>query len=561
VRERPPAPRIVEAGDAALMLEVGEGIEEAVNARAIAIAALMRRHQIPGVRDVVSTFRSVVVYFDPLATDVGAVAGALHDADDAPVPEPEGNRIEVPAVYGGEAGPVARFARGSPQSVIDRHASGTYRVFMLGFLPGFAYMASVDEAIAAPRRATPRLRVAPGSVGIAGRQTGIYPQESPGGWQIIGRTPLAVFDPERTPPALFAPGDLVRFVPIAVSEVSNPNSANPTSQRAPAAADARRDSGVGHRDLAATRSITIIRPGLLTTVQDSGRWGHQDRGVPVSGAMDLVSHRLANALVGNPPDAATLEATMVGPEVRIDHDATMAVSGADLRATVNGSDVPMHVPLSCRAGSVLRFGERRTGARAYVAFDGGLAVAPALGSRATHVRSRLGGVAGRALWAGDRIPLGPPAGPPVRRRPPDGAEPRTTGGARLRILPGPQADHFSTDALDVLQRVRFTISSQSDRMGYRLTGDATLLRAIGSEMVSDAAFLGGVQIPPSGAPILLMADRQTTGGYPQIAIVITADVPVAAQLAPGDWVEFTVCTRRDAMAALVAQEGRLLALR
>jgi biotin-dependent carboxylase-like uncharacterized protein len=196
-----------------------------------------------------------------------------------------------------------------------------------------------------------------------------------------------------------------------------------------------------------------------------------------------------------------------------------------------------------------------------VAFDGGLAVAPALGSRATHVRSRLGGVAGRALWAGDRIPLGLPAGSPVRRRPADGAAPRTTGGARLRILPGPQADHFSTDALDVLQRVRFTISSQSDRMGYRLTGDATLLRAIGPEMVSDAAFLGGVQIPPSGAPILLMADRQTTGGYPQIAIVITADVPVAAQLAPGDWVEFTMCTRRDAMAALVAQEGRLLALR
>jgi biotin-dependent carboxylase-like uncharacterized protein len=408
-------------------------------------------------------------------------------------------------------------------------------------------MASVDEVIAAPRRATPRLRVAPGSVGIAGRQTGIYPQESPGGWQIIGRTPLAVFDPERTPPALFAPGDLVRFVPIPVSEVSTPNSANPNAQRAPAAADAR--------------SITILRPGLLTTLQDSGRWGHQDRGVPVSGAMDLVSHRLANALVGNPPDAATLEATMVGPEVRIDHDATMAVSGADLRATVNGSDAPMHAPLSCRAGSVLRFGERRTGARAYVAFDGGLAVAPALGSRATHVRSRLGGVAGRALWAGDRIPLGLPAGSPVRRRPADGAAPRTTGGARLRILPGPQADHFSTDALDVLQRVRFTISSQSDRMGYRLTGDATLLRAIGPEMVSDAAFLGGVQIPPSGAPILLMADRQTTGGYPQIAIVITADVPVAAQLAPGDWVEFTVCTRRDAMAALVAQEGRLLALR
>jgi antagonist of KipI len=136
-----------------------------------------------------------------------------------------------------------------------------------------------------------------------------------------------------------------------------------------------------------------------------------------------------------------------------------------------------------------------------------------------------------------------------------------TGGARLRILPGPQAEHFAPSALDVLQHTRYTVSSDSDRMGYRLTGGARVASTVGGGMVSDAAFVGGVQIPPSGDPILLMADRPTTGGYPQIAVVISADLSAAAQLGAGDWVEFEMCSRSDAIAALVAQEGRILAVR
>jgi len=215
--------------------------------------------------------------------------------------------------------------------------------------------------------------------------------------------------------------------------------------------------------------------------------------------------------------------------------------------------------VGCRGGSVLRFGVRRTGARAYVAFDGGIAVPPRLGSRSTHVLSRLGGLSGRALAAGDRLSLGDPrAAPPSR--PVD--LPRVPGerGARVRVLPGPQEDEFFTaDALDELQRVRFQVGGQSDRMGYRLTGGA-LPRVAGREMISDATFTGGLQVPPSGEPILLMADRQTTGGYPQVATVISADLPQVAQLAPGDWIAFQVCTRAEALAALVAQEGKLLAL-
>ena len=583
------AVRIREVGDSALLLDVGAThasplhetqalltagpIDANVNARAIAIARSVRQRAIAGVRDVVPTFRSVAVFFDPLATDVAAVAAALHEEADAAPVDPSGRIIEVPVVYGGDAGPdlahVAAFAGCGPEEVIGRHASRTYRVCMLGFLPGFAYMASVDDTIAVPRRATPRLRVPAGSVGIAGRQTGIYPRDSPGGWQIIGQTALSLFDPDNRPPALLAPGDHVRFVPTSGDVVSG-FSRTQVRLKAETTYDP------------ASRSVTVLHPGFLTTVQDSGRWGYQDLGVPVSGPMDQAAHRLVNAVVGNPTDAATLEATWLGPELRMEQETRIAVAGGDLGATLDGADVPLHTPVLCRAGSILRFGVRRSGARAYVAFDEGIAVPPVLGSRATHVVSGLGGMGGRALKAGDRIPLGSPlADLKVRPYISTGAGPsrvveadlhpsvvvgadlqvRPAGGARLRVLPGPQAEYVAPSALETLQRTRYTISPQSDRMGYRLAGGAPLAYGTGGDMVSDAAFVGGVQLPPSGDPILLMADRQTSGGYPQLAVVITADLGVAGQLGPGDWVEFVVCSRADAVAALIAMEGQLLAVR
>jgi antagonist of KipI len=274
--------------------------------------------------------------------------------------------------------------------------------------------------------------------------------------------------------------------------------------------------------------------------------------------MDRLSHRVANALVGNEQTAALLEATLMGPEIRIENGAVIAVTGADLSAHLDADEVPLHRPIKCRPGAVLRFGERRSGARAYIAFGGGINVPPVLGSRATHTYCGLGGVDGRAIAAGDRLALGDERvasqwraiSTPTRI---------VSGGARVRVMPGPQLDFFAPEALDLLQRMRFTVSPQSDRMGYRLTG-ATIPRLEGREMISDATFAGALQVPPSGDPILLMSDRQTSGGYPQIATVITADLPIAGQLAPGDWIEFEVCTRSQAMAALIAQEGAILAL-
>jgi KipI family sensor histidine kinase inhibitor len=541
--------RFRDAGDSALLLEWDEVIDPRVNGQAIAVAAAVRDARLPGVRDVVSTYRSVAVFFDPLSADPQLLRDALTRLRVTPLDAVRGHEIEVPVTYGGETGPdlpvVAEWAGLSTGEVARRHANVEYRVFMLGFLPGFGYLGSVDDRIAAPRRDTPRLRVPTGSVGIAGKQSGIYPRASPGGWQIVGWSPIRMFDPDRVPSAVLAPGDVVRFVPMT-SEYAASEAAARTSEARAVATPSIEPSA---------RAVTVVRPGLFTTIQDRGRWGHQGSGVSVSGAIDVLSHRIANILVGNPDDAATLEVTIAGPELRVEQASRIAVTGADLQATIDGIPAPPGSTAVCRPGSVLRFGERKAGARAYVAFDGGVDVAPLLGSRATHVGAALGGLEGRALAAGDRLPLGTPMTTPASRTM-GPKTPKPAGGARLRVLPGPQDDFFAEPAFAVLERTRFTVTPHSNRMGYRLSG-GVLPRLPNREMISDAAFMGAIQVPASGEPFLLMSDRQTTGGYPQMAIVITADLPLAGQLAPGDWIEFSLCTRAEAIAALRDQEAML----
>jgi antagonist of KipI len=304
----------------------------------------------------------------------------------------------------------------------------------------------------------------------------------------------------------------------------------------------------------ARRAVRIVRAGLMTTVQDLGRLGLQSRGVPPAGPMDPASHRLANVLVGNRPDAATLEVTLLGPEILFTCDARVAVCGAEFTVTAGGTPVPRNTAVDVKSGVALRFGPRARGARAYLAIDGGLAVAPVLGSRATHVVSRMGGVDGRRLQDGDEIVLGDR---PMRRTAPRAtAVDLPSGGAVLRVLMGPHTQAFSESAVGTFVEATFAVANESDRMAYRLNGPQIVSSA--GEMISDVLPTGGIQVPGSGQPILLMADRATTGGYPIIATVITADLPVAGQLAPGDWIRFSPCTRAQAMTALIARERGLM---
>jgi antagonist of KipI len=301
-------------------------------------------------------------------------------------------------------------------------------------------------------------------------------------------------------------------------------------------------------------ALIVVRPGMLTTVQDLGRWGWQDRGVPVAGPMDAYSHRLANVLLGNPDDAAALEVTLIGPELKADEDTVCVVTGARFDATVNGQAADVSRPFVVAAGQRVRFEARHAGARATLAVRGGFSLPAVFGSRATSVVSRMGPFGGRPLLAGDVLPVGRQTirqGASIGR--PLGMP---DGGAHVRIIRGPHDARFTSAALDTLLASRFTVSPQSNRMGYRLEGPG-LRHAAGADILSDATPIGSLQVPASGQPILLMADRQTTGGYPRIGTVITADVSIAGQLAPGDWIAFTECTRAEALAALREQEAAL----
>jgi antagonist of KipI len=303
-------------------------------------------------------------------------------------------------------------------------------------------------------------------------------------------------------------------------------------------------------------ALTVVKPGMLTTVQDLGRRGYQSVGVPVSGPMDWYSHRLANLVVGNDPMAAALEITLMGPELLAGGAVTCAIAGADIEVAVDGRAVERHVRFDVPSGGRIRFGAHRRGTRLSLAVRGGFDVPPTLGSRSTHLVSRMGPFGGRALRAGDVLPVGSMSvagsdstsvGKPLEM-------PR--GGARVRIVPAVHRDRFTEDAWAALTQAQFTVTPQSNRMGYRLDGPA-LAHVASADILSEAVPAGVIQVPGSGQPILLLAERATTGGYATIANVITADLPIAGQLAPGDWIAFEAVTHAEALDALRARDADL----
>jgi len=281
--------------------------------------------------------------------------------------------------------------------------------------------------------------------------------------------------------------------------------------------------------------IEVEEPGLLTTVQDRGRRGHRRHGVSAAGALDWPALAGANRALGNPQDAAGLECTVAGPGLRFRASVAFAIAGADLGAVLERNDLgPWSVPLGtrvlARAGSVLSFGGRRSGCRAYIAFAGGLEVASVLGSRATDLAGGFGGLDGRALRAGDLLGVGPaPAGSGATEWP--GAI--AASSVHARVILGPQAEPFDGAALERFLNEEWSVGAASDRAGLRLEGRALPRRGSG-EIVSDAMLPGCIQIPPDGHPIVMLADAPTTGGYPKIATVLSADLPSLAQLVPGE---------------------------
>ncbi len=305
-------------------------------------------------------------------------------------------------------------------------------------------------------------------------------------------------------------------------------------------------------------ALEILEPGPLTTIQDLGRHGYQRLGIPPSGAMDPFALRAANALVMNPPEAAGLEMTLQGPRVLFTEGCAIAITGADLGPRLDGRELENWRLHLVPPGALLEFTGRRSGARAYLAVSGGIAVEPWLGSRSTYLIASVGGLEGRALRAGDRLPTGSgdfsvawPGVPPDRR-------PRYSSEPTIRVVLGPHANRFTREGIDTFLSGSYQITPASNRQGYRLEGPR-ISHSRGPDLISCGTSLGGVQVPGNGQPILLMADHQTTGGYTMIATVIQADIPLVAQCLPGESLRFRAVDLEEARNALREQREGLRA--
>jgi len=311
------------------------------------------------------------------------------------------------------------------------------------------------------------------------------------------------------------------------------------------------------------KDIVIVSPGLYTTIQDRGRRGYQEYGMPVAGAMDDFSLRTANILVGNGEYEAVLEATMNGPEIAFNTDAVAAITGANMVPKVNGRIVPMWRSIRLSGGDVLSFETAREGARAYIAFAGGLDIPLVMGSRSTFVRGGIGGFEGRKLMNGDEMNLrdrNVSIQQLINRAIPLQYIPEYRQDCLIRAVPGPQDDYFTRGSLESFFKSEYQMSNEADRMGYRLSGPA-LEHKYGADIISDGISLGSIQIPGHGMPIVMLADRQTTGGYPKIATVISSDIPLMAQLKPGDRVSFERVDIREAHRILKEYESRIGAIK
>ncbi|GAA1337473.1 5-oxoprolinase/urea amidolyase family protein [Arthrobacter roseus] len=532
-------PSIRWAGTRAFLVEL-----DALDA-VLSLHAQLLEHPLPGQRDVLAAAETVLLRFE---TRVSALAGhaAVEHLDFAEPVDVAGRTVTIEVVYDGEdLAEVGKLTGLGPDGVVEAHTAQTWTAAFGGFAPGFAYLHGENNVLDVPRRDTPRTAVPAGSVALAGHFSAVYPGKSPGGWQLIGRTSARMWELGRDEPALVRPGDSVRFVAVAeLTQQADDDDA--ASGDAPAVAPAR--------------ALEVVAPGMQSLIQDLGRPGYGDLGVSASGALDVPAARQANRLVGNSPTDAVIETVFGGLVMRARGDVVVALAGAETPTSVSGArgthTAPMRSPFALLDGETLTLETPVEGLRTYLGVRGGLSLPKILGSRSTDT---LSGVGPAPLSAGTMLPIGRVEASHIVGHP----EPTTQkpladdGAAILRITTGPRADWFDRDALQTLTGSGWAASAESNRVGVRLTldGVAPLQRTREGELASEGAVAGALQVPPSGLPVLFLADHPVTGGYPVIAVVVPEDLPVAAQLAPGAAIRFVVVDP-DTLQPELMQGGR-----
>ena len=522
-------------GDAALLIDADAAAAPTGADSPARLAAGVTAARLHGVTDVIPGARTVLVITEPGSWDLNELARVIAGL---PLPDaPAGSDLvtELPVVYDGpDLLDVAELTGMPVAEVIARHQDAQYTVGWLGFAPGFGYLTGLDPALrGVPRLASPRLSVPAGSVAIAGGLAAVYPRASPGGWRLLGRTSVRLWDPDREPPSLLVPGQRVRFRAVAAAKLATASRPPPDQASGPPP---------GHSPRVGTSSLEVIRPGPLATIQDLGRPGLGRLGVPPSGAADAASLRLANALAGNPASAAGIELTAGRATFRCVGGARLAVTGAPAQVTIAAGtgqpvrEIAFGIAFSAPNGSLIGIGAPATGLRTYLAVAGGIDVPAVLGSRSSDLLSGLGG---GPLRPGIVLPIGPPAVTEAATATARTVLPISGVTAGLRLVPGPRLDWFGPDSLAILCGAPYAVTVASNRCGLRLEGPV-LPRASAAELASEGVVTGALQVPHNGQPILLLTDHPTVGGYPVIATVVSADIGLVAQLRPGQLIRFRI---------------------
>lgn len=488
----------------------------------LALFASLQADPIDGIAEMVPAARTLMIRFRSEKVSSSDLAAGIATRDLSAKIAPSEHLVEIPVRYDGEdLGDVADLTGLSVEEVIRRHTESEFTVAFCGFAPGFGYLVGGDTALHVPRRKSPRTRIPAGSVALAGAFSGVYPQASPGGWQIIGTTPVKMWDIDRDPGALFQPGYRVRFFDMAKGgrTISIPEPAART-ERVVAAGDPQ---------------FKVLAAPMPAVFQDLGRFGQTGQGVSASGALDRGAFNAVNRIVGNPANTPALELTLGGFSFESNARAVIGLAGAPCPVTVRDAagrnqDFQVWQPIALEPGDVVTIGPPKTGMRIYLAVRGGFDVAPVLGSAATDTLAVVGPepvTAGAVLaLKGRKDGLASVSTDEI----PAFAAPSAGDVVTLDVVLGPRTDWFTEKGLETLTSQLWQVTPQSSRVGIRLAGDVPLERRDSAELPSEGTATGAIQVPHSGQPVLFLADHPLTGGYPVIGAVAEYHLDLAGQI-------------------------------
>ena len=548
--------------------------------------------------EIIPAARTLLVTFDPLLADETTLETKIAGLKLEKGQQKSGKLVEIPVVYDGEdLEDVATLLKIDREEVIRRHTESHYQVAFCGFAPGFAYLTGGDPLFNVPRRASPRKSIPAGSVALAGKFGGVYPQPSPGGWQLIGRTDVKMFDLDRDPPSLLKPGDRVHFVDVTKDYSARSNgttsfSFSPNEKAGKSVPD--RSGSKALKNGAATKAIEqnekagLAKTGdeteasgsakaagngkagshdnagifvpeksltpeedavfkLLTTLmpvtfQDRGRLLQSSQGLSPSGALDQKAMANANRLVGNPREQPVLEFTYGNTRIKALQPSVVAFTGANLPITVKSTKGTVFVfekntPLSIDEGDEIILGQPLAGFRSYMALRGGFKVEPVLKSASFDSLSNLGP---KPLSAGDNIFIAndSPLQPVLLSLDDPYFLPEAGDQVVLDVVMGPRTDWFTEHSIAMFLEKPWQVTAASNRIGIRLQSDARLERSRSDELPSEGTVTGAIEVPANGEPVLFLRDRPVTGGYPVIANLVEDQIDLAAQIPIGAFIKF-----------------------